>query len=169
VWVQCKAYVFHEPLILKSQQKQKASGIDKILYTCLVLHTVNFITMSSLSIRNILVLVFGVVFTLVALLGFLGNDPVLGLFEVDLLHNLVHLVSGLAAFACFRSESLSAMYGKVMGAVYGLVTILGFFSTGSILGLISINAADNYLHLFLTIGLLVIGFMPMTKKEAKVA
>jgi hypothetical protein len=54
----------------------------------------------------------------------------------------------------------AAMFAKVLGLVYLLVTILGFLMVdkGSILGLIHINSTDNYLHLVLAVVLLYVGF-----------
>jgi hypothetical protein len=38
---------------------------------------------------------FGVIYTLVAVLGFIGGGSVLGLIQVNTLYNLIHLVVGL--------------------------------------------------------------------------
>ncbi len=60
-------------------------------------------------------------------------------------------------------ESQSRTFALVFGVVYALLTILGFISigasgTGHIIGpLISINGADNFFHLLVTIVLLAIG------------
>lgn len=112
--------------------------------------------------------IFGVVFVLVGLLGFLMN-PVLGLFEVNTLHNLVHLLSGVALLAGgYMGAKKAKMASLVVGAVYGLVTLLGFVMLGfgtsgstDLLGFLHINAMDNYLHLVLTVGLLAVGLLGM--------
>lgn len=108
-------------------------------------------------------LVFGVVFTLVGVLGFvpgITNDEglLLGIFQVDGLHNVIHLLSGLAGLAASSTESYSQLYLRVFGAVYAAVTIVGFVQGDTVLGLIEVNAADNLLHLVLTVGLLGAGF-----------
>jgi hypothetical protein len=49
---------------------------------------------------------------------------------------------------------------KVLGVVYVLIAILGFFmtsDTGSLLGLVQVNHADHYLHLVLGILLFIVG------------
>jgi hypothetical protein len=120
--------------------------------------------------KKLLATVYGVVFLLVGLLGFLGS-PELGLFNVDLLHNLVHVLTGLVGlFYGATSEANAAIYGKVFGVVYALVTILGFITvpdSGNLLGSVfAINAADNWLHLVLTLGFFVIGFVTFTKGDA---
>ena len=100
----------------------------------------------------------GVVFIVLGLLGFV-NDPILGIFDVDALHNIIHLASGILALVfASQGESQARMFALVLGIVYALVTILGFLTgDGKILGLVSVNGADNYLHLVLAIVFLVVG------------
>ncbi len=103
--------------------------------------------------------IFGVVLLIVGVLGYMQN-PVLGLFAVDNIHNIIHLASGIVALAAAAtSYQNSRMYLMVFGLVYALVTILGFLSpNGVVLNLITVNTADNYLHLAISIVTLVIGF-----------
>ena len=99
----------------------------------------------------------GAVFIIIGILGFF-NNPILGLFQVDTLHNLVHLVSGILAFVfASQGESQSRRFALILGIVYALVTILGFIGGGKILGLIVSNGADNVLHLVLAIVFLIVG------------
>lgn len=103
-------------------------------------------------------MVLGVVFILVGILGFF-NMPILGLFGTNLLHNVIHLASGLVlVFAASRSDDAAQMSAKVLGVVYALVTILGFVAMSFMTSLINLNTADNFLHLLLTVVLLYIGF-----------
>lgn len=114
-----------------------------------------------------LAILFGAVFLLVGILGFFpaltpagenGERHLLGLFEVDTVHNVVHLLSGAAALiAGLTSAVYSRLYFKIFGAVYALVTLVGMVS-GSALGLFHVNGPDNFLHLALAIALLAIGF-----------
>jgi len=102
--------------------------------------------------------VLGVVLLLTGLLGFV-NDPVLGIFEVDNVHNIVHLLSGIVAILAVSSgESYARLFLIIFGIVYGLVTILGFLNGSSILGLFVINDADNYLHAAIALVCLGVGF-----------
>lgn len=106
-----------------------------------------------------LMMIVGVVFILLGILGFF-NDPILGIFDVDALHNIVHLASGiLALIFASQGESQARTYALVLGIVYALLTVLGFLAgdDGKILGLVSNNSADNYLHLVLAIVFLVVG------------
>ena len=108
--------------------------------------------------------VFGVVFLAVGAAGFvpaLTTDGVLlGLFMVDPLHNAIHLLSGVAAIlAAWGSSSYARLYFQVFGAVYALVTVLGFIGGGSVLGIIMVNMNDNILHLVIAAAALYAGFM----------
>jgi hypothetical protein len=105
-------------------------------------------------------IVIGVVFVLIGLLGFF-NNPVLGLFEVNAAHNVVHIVSGVVLLAGAYSSLGSSMALKVVGVVYAIIAILGFFmvSDGMLLGFIAHNTADLWLHVVLAIVILLAGFL----------
>jgi hypothetical protein len=71
------------------------------------------------------------------------------LFDVNGWHNLVHVLTGGVALAVSRSASAARVYALALGAVYLVVTILGFAAGTPLLGLIPINGPDNLLHLAL--------------------
>ena len=101
--------------------------------------------------------VFGVVFVLVALIGFVQGDTVLGIFEVDTVHNLIHLASGVVALVAASSARTSRAYLLVFGAVYALVTLIGFIQGDTVLGIIPVNTEDNILHLVIAATTLTLG------------
>ncbi len=113
-------------------------------------------------------LVTGVVFILVGIMGLIPaltpDGKLLGLFLVHggLLgggENVVHILSGIAALVASQRSDWSRLFFKVIGVVYALVTVLGFLvGEGSILGLVHVNMADNFLHLFFTVAFLYLGF-----------
>lgn len=107
--------------------------------------------------------VFGIVFLAVGILGFVPgittDGYLLGIFHVDAMHNIVHLLSGIVALiVAFKSDAAARMYFRVFGIIYLLVTILGFMNGSSVLGLIGVNMADNILHLVISVAALWIGF-----------
>jgi hypothetical protein len=105
-----------------------------------------------------IVTILGVVFILVGLLGFVQN-PILGIFAVDTLHNIIHIASGiLALWAVNKGTEATITFAKVFGVVYGAVAVLGFLMPSPLLGLITVNMADNLLHVVLAVVFLVIGF-----------
>ena len=106
-------------------------------------------------------LTFGATLLLVGLIGFLANasfvtgkeledDPLLGIFDVNGWHNVVHLASGavLLAFAAKRATAKTA--ALVFGVVYGIVTLIGFIDGTDVLAIIPTNGADNVLHLVIS-------------------
>lgn len=114
--------------------------------------------------------ILGWVFVLVGILGFVpgitSDGMLLGIFEVDGIHNIVHLLSGiLAILFAKKGEEGAKTFAKVFGIVYGIVAILGFFST-SILGLFMVNGADNILHVVLALVFLYVGFAGGKKMAA---
>jgi hypothetical protein len=108
--------------------------------------------------------VMGPVLLLVGVAGFVPalapEGMLLGLFMVNALHNVVHLASGAvflwAAFSGTAETARATALG--FGIVYGLVTVLGF-ATGGVFGLMSVNMADNVLHLGITLAALGVGLM----------
>lgn len=113
-----------------------------------------------------LAMAFGVVFLLVGILGFVpafltdsdGHKLLLGIFAVDTIHNVIHLASGLAALAASSSSKFARLYFQIFGAVYGLVTVVGFIQGDTVLGLIHVNMQDNVLHLIISAAALWVGF-----------
>jgi Domain of unknown function (DUF4383) len=118
--------------------------------------------------------VFGVVYLLVGLIGFFytagtpfagpgdgKSNLILGLFEVNPLHNIAHLLIG-AALLIAGLGTVSAAKGAntTVGAVYLLLGIVGFFlaaNHNSGLNFLSLNTADHFLHLASAVVLLAVG------------
>ena len=119
--------------------------------------------------------VFGVIFILVAVLGFISPgglvmtmDPttgmVLGVFPVNLLHNIVHLAFGVWGLIASRTWAGSKTFFTGGGVTYVVLTCVGFLSpTG--FGLVPLGGADIWLHAALAIAMLGIG---LTAKPAVV-
>jgi hypothetical protein len=108
-------------------------------------------------------LTFGATLVLAGIVGFFYNadfstgdterDALIGLFDVNGWHNVVHLLTGLAGLAAARSWSGARLYGYAFGLTYLVVTAIGF-AVGdgeSLLGLIPVNTADNILHLAIAV------------------
>lgn len=113
--------------------------------------------------------ILGIVLVLVGVLGFIpalvSSDALLGIFPVNALHNVVHLVTGLVlVWAGFAMGGKNArMVNMVLGVVYLLVVIIGFAAPATSLSLLAGPAAtsmlaDNLLHLLLAVVLLGVSF-----------
>ena len=113
-------------------------------------------------------LVIGLLFIAVGILGYVDN-PIIGesqtaIFHADSVHNMVHIISGvLFLLVAYASPANAAMFCKVFGTVYLLLGVIGLFRIGAdgmttLLGFLHVNGADNYLHIALGLGILLIGF-----------
>jgi hypothetical protein len=122
----------------------------------------------SSSPNRLLGVVFGAVYVLVGLLGFTVTAGVgfidtsggllLGLFEVNILHNVAHLLIGAALLiAGLSSVPAARSLNTTVGAVYLVLGIIGLFIVGSTFNILAINAADNVLHFASAAVLLAVG------------
>lgn len=102
---------------------------------------------------------FGAVLLVIGVIGFIPalspvqgeHRHVLGIFEVNTLHNLIHLVSGITALAVSGSAKASILFFKIFAVVYGAVFVIGLLQGDTVLGLMPVNLADNLLHLAITL------------------
>ncbi|QCQ91333.1 DUF4383 domain-containing protein [Rhodococcus sp. SGAir0479] len=123
-------------------------------------------------------LVLGIVFLVVGVLGFIpgittdydtmtwaghhSDAKLLGIFEVSVLHNVVHLAFGVAGLLMARSLSLARTYLIGGGVVYFAVWIYGVSINRDDAGnFLPVNDADNWLHLGLAVVMILVGgFLP---------
>ncbi len=102
--------------------------------------------------------VLGVVLVVVGLLGFFMESPLLGFFEVDTIHNIIHLASGAIALVVGGNHAMARMFLIIFGLVYAAVAVIGFVQGNTVLGIFGVNMMDNYLHVAIGAVCLVIGF-----------
>ncbi len=71
----------------------------------------------------------------------------LGLFPVNILHNLVHIAIGLWGILASRSIGGSRLFGQGLAIFYGLLAILGLIpATNTLFGLVPLYGHDVWLH-----------------------
>ncbi|MFI7212648.1 DUF4383 domain-containing protein [Micromonospora maritima] len=116
------------------------------------------------------------VFTLIGVLGFVpgvtthygdltfaghhSEAKLLGLFQVSVLHNLLHLLFGLVGLVMARRLAGARVFLAGGGALYLVLWLYGFaIDRESSANLIPVNDADNWLHLFLGFGMLASGLL----------
>ncbi|GAB4100322.1 DUF4383 domain-containing protein [Sinomonas halotolerans] len=114
----------------------------------------------------------GAVFLLVGVLGFVpgitsgslafaghsSDAHLLGLFQVSVLHNVVHLLFGVLGLMLGRSAAGAKGFLVWGGAVYLVLFVYGLVFSGDHGGnFVPLNAADNVLHLLLGVGMLGLG------------
>jgi hypothetical protein len=126
--------------------------------------------------NKLVAMVLGIVLVLVGILGFAivptAGGKLLGIFGVNMLHNVVHLLTGgvLLAAAFIDNGRNARLTNMVLGVVYALVAILGFVQIQAINDLLWTGKpydglggfADAGLHAILAIVLLGVSF---TMKE----
>lgn len=118
----------------------------------------------------------GAVFLLVGILGFIpgitsdysqmsfaGHESeamLLGVFQVSVLHNIVHILFGVAGLAMARQAATARTYLIGGGAIYLVLWIYGLVvDQTSTANFVPVNTADNWLHLLLGVGMIAVGFL----------
>jgi len=119
-----------------------------------------------------LALVFGIAFLAAGILGFVpgitsnydelefagadSNAELLGLFQVSVLHNIVHAVFGIAGLALAKTWASAQLYLLGSGVVYVVLIVYGILFGGEgDANFVPVNNADTYfLHVVLAAGLL---------------
>jgi len=127
----------------------------------------------------------GVVFLVVGVLGFVpgitsdydslgaaGHEShamLLGIFQVSVLHNIVHLLFGVGGVLLARRSDTARTYLLAGGVVYLVLWVYGLL-TGENSGanFVPVNNADNWLHLVLGIGMIALGLLT-TRRTASTA
>ncbi|NYH52695.1 hypothetical protein HNR06_002284 [Nocardiopsis arvandica] len=129
-------------------------------------------------------LVYGVVFLLVGLLGFIpgvttnygqmqfaGHESeafLLGIFQVSILHNLLHLVLGAAGVAMARTASAAKAFLVGGGFLYLLLWFYGLLvDNEDPTNIVPLNDADNWLHLVLALTMVGLGFILAPSRGAR--
>jgi Domain of unknown function (DUF4383) len=109
-------------------------------------------------------MLFGIVFLAIGILGFVPgitkDEMLLGIFHVNAVHSVVHIVSGaIFLFASMAGAGAARLWFQLFGIIYAIVAVLGFMNGDKpILGLISSSTNNTWLHVVLAVVMLAIGF-----------
>lgn len=113
--------------------------------------------------NRLVAVIFGAVFLLVGIFGlFVAGDHIISTeggnilgFEVNHLHNVVHIVIGAVLLSGgLKSQPMAKNANITVGFVYLVVGILGLFIINTSANFLALNAADNWLH-FITAAVLL--------------
>jgi hypothetical protein len=116
-----------------------------------------------------LAIFFGLLMVAVGILGFLPDyapgGKLFGIFSVNPMHNVIHVVTGIAALVCGLASSMaSKVFFILFGLIYAAVAVLGFIQgEGNLYGMIAINQADNWLHTGIALASLYFGLFLKSK------
>lgn len=120
--------------------------------------------------------VVAVIFLLVGVLGFIpgittdfdmlefaGHESgamLLGIFQVSVLHNIVHLLFGIVGLPLARSATGAWYFLVVGGVIYLVLWLYGLLvDMESTANFVPFNEADNWLHLGLGVGMIALGLL----------
>jgi hypothetical protein len=140
-------------------------------------------SLESRSLLQFAALIVGAAFLLVGVLGFIpgvttsyddlkfagheSDAKLLGVFEVSILHNIVHMLFGLVGLAAARTAAMARYYLVGGGAVYLVLFVYGLaIDRESDSNFLPLNMADNFLHLVLGAGMVVLGLL-LSAREAE--
>lgn len=125
-------------------------------------------------------LVFGIIYLLIGILGLIPglltpaspvavnvlNGNLFGLFPVNIIHTIVHIIIGIWGILAYRTFSASRTYGRVVGVIFIILFIFGLIPVLNVLfGLIPLYGADVWLHLISGIVALYFGLTASTAVE----
>ena len=125
---------------------------------------------------QMLALAIGLAYTAVGIVGFAvtgfddfaaadTGETLLG-FELNPLHNIVHLIIGLAGLAMWRRLDYARAYGWALLVGYGATFVYGLFAVDEEdINILSLNAADNWLHLVSALAGLAIALWPASTSD----
>lgn len=118
----------------------------------------------------------GAVFLLVGILGFIpgitsntedlgmaghqSGSMLLGIFQVSVLHNIVHLLFGVAGLVLGRNAVSAKRFLVIGGIIYLVLGFYGvFIDQASAANFVPVNTADNVLHFALGVGMTALGLI----------
>ena len=122
-------------------------------------------------------LVLGIIFLLIGIAGFVPGllqtpEPaadvevtqsfgrLMGLFPVNALHNLVHIIFGIWGIAAYRSYTGARGYSKAVAIIYAVLAVMGFIpGLNTTFGLIPLYGHDIWLHAVIAIAAAYFGFV----------
>ena len=130
-------------------------------------------------------MVVGAVFLLVGVLGFIpgittnygdmtfagheSDAKLLGIFEVSVLHNIVHLIFGVVGVLAARSAANAGWYLVVGGAVYAVLWVYGLVADKeSSANFVPLNSADDWLHFALAVVMIALRAVGLSQLRRRV-
>ncbi|MHA7141914.1 DUF4383 domain-containing protein [Arthrobacter sp. Sr33] len=90
----------------------------------------------------------------------------LGIFQVSILHNIVHLLFGVAGLVLARTYSNAKNYLLIGGIIYLVLWVYGLLiDQDSTANFVPVNSADNWLHLFLGVAMVGLALILRRKRD----
>jgi hypothetical protein len=88
----------------------------------------------------------------------MSEAKLLGIFQVSILHNIVHILFGIAGIAMAKRADSARTYLVGGGIIYLVLWIYGLVTSDqSSANFVPVNTADDWLHLVLGLGMIALG------------
>ena len=129
-------------------------------------------------------LVVGIIYLVVGIAGFIpgirtdrefadlavraSEGELLGLFPVNVLHNLVHLLIGVLGILAYRSYDSARLYSRALAIVYAVLAIMGLIDAADLrflFGLVPLHSHDIWLHALTAIIAAYFGWGPVEAED----
>lgn len=119
-------------------------------------------------------MVFGWVYLLVGIAGFIpalggsfsmAPSTLLNVADVNILHNIVHLIIGFAGISMSRTEEGAGTFCKTFGIILLLIGIVGFIMP-NLFGILPIGGGDRWIHIITGLILAIAGFAAAPARTA---
>ncbi len=129
-------------------------------------------------------LVVGIIYLVIGIAGFIpglvqgqnypdlavdaGSGALLGLFPVNVVHHLVHLLVGVLGIAAYRAFDTARLYARGLAIVYGVLAVMGLISAANLhtmFGLTPLFSHDVWLHAGTAIIAAYFGWGPVDERE----
>ena len=129
-------------------------------------------------------LVVGIIYLVVGIAGFIpgirtdrvfaelavhaSEGELLGLFPVNVLHNLVHLLIGVLGILAYRTYDASRLYSRALAIVYAVLAIMGLIAAADLrflFGLAPLHSHDIWLHALTAIIAAYFGWGPVEAED----
>jgi hypothetical protein len=129
-------------------------------------------------------LVVGIIYLLIGIAGFIpglvqgqdypdlavdaGSGALLGLFPVNVVHHLVHLLVGVLGIAAYRAFDTARLYARGLAIVFGVLAVMGLISAANLhtmFGLTPLFSHDVWLHAGTAIIAAYFGWGPVDDRE----
>lgn len=111
-------------------------------------------------------MLFGWIYVLVGIAGFIpalggsfsmASGTLLGVADVNILHNIVHLIVGFAGITMSRTEEGAGTFCKTFGIILLLIGVVGFVMP-NLFGILPIGGDDRWIHIITGLVLAIAGF-----------
>lgn len=120
-----------------------------------------------MGLNRIVAAVFGVVYLAAGIAGFILTSPIFGLFEVNVVHSIVHVAFGAILLWGMMNTASAVLANRWVGVVLLVLGVVGFFVGTGLDDIVPLGGNDVWLHL--GSGIILLGVSLMGARETAAA